>query len=371
MTEKRLFTPGPLNTSRSVKEAMLRDLGSRDPEFRTLVRGIRERLLTLAGASKADGFEVVLVQGSGTFGVESVLSSAIPAEGKLLVLANGAYAERIATIAERHGIRHEVLRWREDQPINITQARHKLEGDREITHLAAVHCETSTGMQNPLSGLGALIHERDGTFILDAMSSFGAIPIDVAREEIDFLISSANKCIQGVPGFSFVLAHRDPLERTKTMARTLSLDLYEQWQGLETNGQFRFTPPTHVLLAFAEALDELEREGGIAGRFRRYQENHRLLIAGVKKLGFIPYLADEYQSIIITAFHYPKHPNFRFDEFYRLLSERGMVIYPGKLTTAECFRLGNIGHLFPQDIEALLVAIRSAVAEMGVPNPVR
>ena len=370
MTDKLLFTPGPLNTSPTVKEAMLRDLGSRDDEFIALVRNIRTQLLALANVGQSSGYESILIQGSGTFGVESVLSSVIPSNGKLLALTNGAYGERIIQIAARHHIPHEILRWPENKPLDPATVRAMLESDPALTHIAAVHCETSTGILNPIEPLSEISATFNRTFIVDAMSSFGGIPIDLSSGHIHFLISSANKCIQGVPGFSFALARRDALEASKNSSRTLSLDLYEQWRGLETTGQFRFTPPTHALLAFAQALKELRDEGGIPARARRYATNHKLLVDGMRALGFVPYLDPAHQSHIITAFHYPTHPNFHFRDFYELLSRRGMVIYPGKLTQVECFRLGNIGHLFPADIDALLAAISSVLSEMKMPVPV-
>lgn len=370
MKQKLLFTPGPLNTSRTVKEAMLRDLGSRDREFIGLVRDIRHQLLALAGVSQASGYEAVLIQGSGTFGVESVLSSVIPAEGKALFLVNGAYGERMVRIAARHRIVHEVLRWAENEPLSVDAVRSQLEADAGITHVAAVHCETTTGILNPITPLGAVVHQFGRTLIVDAMSSFGAIPVDMAADRIDFLVSSANKCLQGVPGFAFALARRDKLEQSKATARTLSLDLFEQWRGLEADGQFRFTPPTHALLAFAQALEELQQEGGRAGRGLRYNSNHQILLAGMKDMGFVPYLDAAHQSVIITGFYYPNHPNFLFEEFYTRLSDHGVVIYPGKLSKIECFRLGNIGHLFKEDIRTLLNAIAVVLKEMGISLPV-
>jgi 2-aminoethylphosphonate-pyruvate transaminase len=370
MKSKLLFTPGPLNTSATVKEAMLRDVGSRDKDFVELVRDIRRRLLDLGTVSQATGFEAVLVQGSGTFGIESVLSSVVPQAGKILILVNGAYGERMVKMAARHKIAHEVLRWLENQAVEVRRVRETLGVDSTITHVAVVHSETTAGMLNPLEKLGSTVREIGRTFIVDAMSSFGAIPVDLEKAGIDFLVSSANKCIQGVPGFSFVLARREKLEASKGTARTLSLDLYEQWRGLEQDGQFRFTPPTHALLAFAQALDELQREGGVAGRNRRYAANQKLLSSGMKEMGFVPYLDPTVQSPIITAFHYPPHPNFRFEEFYSRLSDLGMVIYPGKLTTVECFRLGNIGDLFEPDTRALLEAVQIVLRDMKIPVPV-
>ena len=370
MTRKLLFTPGPLNTSDAVKRAMLRDAGSRDREFLELVRNIRTELLELAGVSRAKGFEAILLQGSGTYAVESVISSVVPESGKVLFLVNGAYGQRMAQIAARHKINHEVLRWPESGPVKAEAVLEKVRDDAAITHVAMVHCETSSGVLNPITQLGNELQKVGRVFIVDAMSSFGALPVHLANDGIDFLVSSANKCIQGVPGFAFVLARTRPLKECETRARTLSLDLYHQWRGLETNGQFRFTPPTHALLAFAEALRELRDEGGVAGRGRRYAANHKLLLDGMKRFGFVPFLKPEHQSIIITAFHYPGHPKFDFNDFYERLSKEGMIIYPGKLTKTLCFRMGNIGHLFEEDIQALLAAIERVLKEMGVPVPV-
>jgi 2-aminoethylphosphonate-pyruvate transaminase len=367
-SEPRLFTPGPLTTSATVKQAMLRDVGSRDVAFISTVAGIRERLLSLASVSKSTGFEAVLMQGSGTFGIESVITCAVPRNGKLLVLANGAYGERIARIAEAADIPRTILRSPEDTPIDPSQAESALASDPAITHVAVVHCETTTGLLNPIEDIGAMVKSRRRTYIVDAMSSFGAVPIDVATSDIDFLVSSANKCIEGVPGFSFVIANRDALLDCEGDARSVSLDLHAQWRGLENDGQFRFTPPTHAILAFEQALSELDAEGGVAGRATRYAANHRALLDGMEPMGFHPYLRPERQSCIVTSFHYPTHKNFEFAEFYDRLAQKGFVIYPGKVSRAECFRVGTIGRIFEHDIRALLAAVRTVLDEMGVPD---
>jgi 2-aminoethylphosphonate-pyruvate transaminase len=370
MKDKLLFTPGPLTTSLTVKQAMLRDLGSRDDEFIALVRRIRERLLDLAGVSQTRGYEAVLMQGSGTFGVESVISSVIPAGGRLLTLVNGAYGERIVTMAMRHKIPVVPLRCAENETPDPAVLRRALKADPGITHVAVVHCETTAGVLNPAAALGRIVRKAGRAFIVDAMSSFGAIPLELEAAGVDFLVSSANKCIEGVPGFAFVLARRAALLTSRGCARTLSLDLLAQWEGLEQTGQFRFTPPTHALLAFDQALKELAAEGGVPGRGRRYQANHAIIARGMAELGFRAYVPAERQAPIITAFHYPAHPNFRFEEFYRRLSERGFVIYPGKLTRVDCFRIGHIGRLHEPDMRALLEAVRAVLMELGVPVPV-
>lgn len=367
---KRLFTPGPLTTSSTVKEAMLVDMGSRDEEFIAIVRDIRRQLLALGGVSQAQGYEAVLIQGSGTFGIEAVLSSAISPQGKLLILVNGAYGERMVQIAARHQIPTEVLRWAENQITDPAAVQAKLAQDPAISHVAVVHCETTTGILNPVEAIGKLAKTSGKTFLVDAMSSFGAISLSLIEAQIDYLVSSANKCIEGVPGFSFALVRKEKLEACKGQGRTVSLDLFEQWHGLETNGQFRFTPPTHTLLAFAQALRELDAEGGVAGRAKRYLANHTALAAGMTALGFKRYLSPEHQSWIITAFHYPSDPAFQFEEFYRRLATRGMVIYPGKLGQVACFRIGNIGRLTAADIQELLEAVEAVLKSMNVAVPV-
>jgi len=259
MTTKLLFTPGPLTTSAGVKAAMLRDAGSRDADFLAVVRSIRQRLLAIGGAAPGGNFECILMQGSGTFAIESVISSAIPRDGRLLVAVNGAYGRRIAQMGRVHGIEVETLDTPENRKIPAPEVADRL-ASSAFTHVAVIHCETTTGIVNPVEEIGAAVARSGAAFIVDAMSSFGAIPISLDRIHADFLISSANKCIEGVPGFAFVLARREALLAAKGRARTLSLDLHAQWAGLEAEGQFRFTPPTHVLLAFHRALDELDTE---------------------------------------------------------------------------------------------------------------
>ena len=363
--DKLLFTPGPLTTSKTVKQAMLHDLGSRDTAFIELVRRIRRRLLQIGGVEDGS-YEAVLMQGSGTFAVESVISSVVPREGKLLVATNGAYGRRMAQIANTLAIETEIVVVPEAQPIDPKQIENALTSDPTITHVGIIHCETTTGILNPVEEVGGVVRRFGRIFVVDAMSSFAGMPVDMRGWKIDFLVSSANKCVQGVPGFAFVLARRDLLLEAEGRARSVSLDLVSQWKGLDTDGQFRFTPPTHVLLAFWQALEELEEEGGTTARTRRYAENAKVLIYGMKELGFEPYLAPEHQSHIITSFRYLRHPNFEFKEFYQRLSEKGYVIYPGKLTDSHCFRIGTIGHIFPEDVHSLLVAVRESLEEMKI-----
>lgn len=362
--DKALFTPGPLTTSRTVKQAMLRDLGSRDFEFIEIVRDIRRRLVEIGDGGTE--YEAVLVQGSGTYSVESVLSSTVPRGGKVLVVINGAYGKRIAQMAEVLGIDHVRLEFPEHETCDPAAVAAALRRAKNISQVVVVHCETTTGVINSIEEIGAAVRESGAHYFVDAMSSFGAIPISLPKAKIDYLVSSANKCIEGVPGFGFVLARREALQETQGYARSLSLDLFAQWKGLEANGQFRFTPPTHVLLAFHRALLELEEEGGPEGRARRYRENHETVVRGMRALGFREYLAPEKQGYIITSFRYPEHPSFDFETFYRKLNDRGHVIYPGKVSDADCFRIGHIGRLFRADMEAMLYAVREVLSEMGI-----
>lgn len=368
MPDKRLFTPGPLTTSERVKRAMLRDLGSRDRSFIQIVGEIRQELLRLGGVD-GGGYEAVLMQGSGTFGIESVVGTVAPPGGKLLVAINGAYGRRMAEMAERLGL--ETIRYTipENQPIDPHEIANALSADALISHVGVIHCETTTGLLNPVEAIGEAVRKAGRLLIVDAMSSFGGVEFDVSCA--DYVVSSANKCIQGVPGFAFVLARRDCLASAEGWARSLSLDLHAQWRGLEKDGQFRFTPPTHALLAFREALAELDEEGGVAARAARYARNRAVLWEGMAAVGLEEYLPRDLQSHIILSYRYPRHEAFRFEELYRRLSERGLVIYPGKLSDAACFRIGCIGHLFEEDFRELVAAMGETLREMGVPAMAR
>jgi len=357
MKDPLLFTPGPLTTSAAVKGAMQRDIGSRDADFIELVASIRSELLRIAGVSREQGYEAVLMQGSGTFGLESVISSVIPRKGRFVVLANGAYGERMAMIAERLGISTRLARWPENESPQPAAVQRLIEEEPAASHVAMVHCETTSGILNPIDGIARIVKADNRELIVDAMSSFGGVPLDLSKLEIDYLISSPNKCLEGVPGFCFVLARRKALEETKGRARSVSLDLLAQWEGLEGTGQFRFTPPTHALLAFATALEELRDEGGVSARAARYRANRETLRTGMRKLGFVEYLPVELQSNIITAFRYPDAPNFRFEDFYLRLRARGFLIYPGKLSQANCFRIGTIGRINEKNVHDLVAAI--------------
>lgn len=355
-----LLTPGPLTTTKSVKAVMMSDWCTWDDDYNRIVQHIRGRLTQLA--TDQGGYTAVLMQGSGTFSVEATIITAVPKTGKLLVLANGAYGRRIAQIAKRAGIPLLVHDSCETDPPDLGRLERTLTAEAGITHVAVVHCETTTGMLNPIQDIGDIVRAHEKRYIVDAMSSFGGIPIDMHAIGADFIISSANKCIQGVPGFGFVIADRAILAQTHGNAGSLSLDLYDQWETMENhNGKWRFTSPTHVVRAFAQALEELAEEGGITARHERYASNHKRLVQGMTALGFIPLLDEKWQSPIITSFQSPTHPDYDFKEFYRRLKTRGFVIYPGKVTDRDTFRIGNIGDVFPADMAALIGAVEASM----------
>jgi 2-aminoethylphosphonate-pyruvate transaminase len=355
-----LLTPGPLSTSGSVKRVMLKDWCTWDSEYNNLVQEIRKRLVYLASAK--GNYTSVLMQGSGTFSVEATIGTILPPAGKLLVLSNGAYGERMVRIAEVLRINYSNYHVSEEDRHDVSKLNDLLSSDPAISHVAMVHCETTTGMLNPIHDIAKTIRSHERVFILDAMSSFGGIPLDMERDQIDVLISSANKCIQGVPGFGFVILKSELISGLAGHARSLSLDLYDQWKTMEEEpGKWRFTSPTHTVRAFYQALIELDEEGGIGARFERYRNNQVMLVNGMKRLGFECYLPLTYHSPIITSFKFPNREPFRFNDFYDGLKSFGFVIYPGKVSNAQTFRIGTIGEVYPDDIRRLLNAVEQTL----------
>ena len=364
MKDYKLLTPGPLTTTATVKQEMLFDHCTWDDDYKKITLKIRDQLLELAHV-RAEQYTVVLMQGSGTFGVESVITSVIGENEKLLIVANGAYGKRMKDICEHARINHEIIEFAENEnPIAVAVAE-KLDEEKEITHVAIVHSETTSGILNDIESVAKVVKERNKVFIVDAMSSFGGVDIEVGKLGIDFIISSANKCIQGVPGFSFVIANKNLLLASRGKARSLSLDLYDQWETMDKDGKWRFTSPTHVVLAFSKALDEMLEEGGIAARSKRYYDNNRLLIEKMAEMGMKSYVDLAYQGPIITTFYYPEGKEFAFSEMYDYIKARGYAIYPGKLTTAQTFRIGNIGEIYEADILNLCSIIKDFLAEVA------
>lgn len=343
-----LLTPGPLSTSEGVREVMGRDWCTWDQDYHRIVQEIRDRLLRLSEGG--DDYSVVLMQGSGSFVVESVLWSTLKKDSKMLVLANGAYGMRMAKMVQCMERSLVLLQNAENQQPDAAEAERLLIEHPDITHIGMVHCETTTGMLNDYASMARLAEKYGKTFILDAMSSFGGIPIDAKNPNIDFLISSANKCIQGVPGFGFVIARKSSLEACKGVSRSHSLDLYDQWNTMQkSGGKWRFTSPTHTVRAFLQALIELDGEGGVVKRYERFSANHRAIVNGLAEVGIQPFLREEDRSPVITAFLEPAGKGFDFNRLYQALKIAGFVIYPGKVSDAATFRIGHIGDVFPED----------------------
>ena len=352
-----LLTPGPLTTSETVKETMMTDWCTWDEDYNLgIVQELRKDLVSIATKNIED-YTSVLLQGSGTYCVEAVLGATITPKDKLLICSNGAYGDRMGNIAEYYHLDYDMLAFVETEQVSVEYVDDYLSNNSDVTHVAFVHCETTTGILNPIKELSHIVKMHGKKLIVDCMSSFGGIPLDVNELGIDFLISSSNKCIQGVPGFGFIIARRSELMRCKGVARSLSLDIYDQWETMEKgHGKWRFTSPTHVVRAFFQALKELKAEGGIEARYRRYCRNHEVLVEGMRAIGFSTLLEPEKQSPVITSFLYPE-PGFSFTEFYGLLKQQGFVIYPGKVSDADTFRIGTIGDVFPEDFERLTQAV--------------
>ena len=363
-TDPLLLTPGPLTTSAEVKQAMLHDWGSRDPSFIDATKNVREGLVEVSGGG--DAFTAVPVQGSGTFAVEAMIGTFLPKGNKLLIVVNGAYGHRIANICDYMDRPYTVLETPEDTPPDIAAVSETLAANPDISHVVVVHCETTSGILNPIQEIAAAVAAAGRNFMIDAMSAFGAIPLDLSQISCDAVAASSNKCFEGVPGLGFVLCRKIALEQTRANSHSLSLDLFDQWQAMEENGQWRFTPPTHVVVAFEAALAAHAREGGVEGRFARYRKNCDVLIEGMKTFGFEPLLPNNLQAPIIITFRMPSDPNFAFQDFYGHLKDRGFIIYPGKLTIADSFRMGCIGHLDADDMRGALAAVRQTLMDMGV-----
>ncbi|MDP7214376.1 MAG: 2-aminoethylphosphonate--pyruvate transaminase [Rhodospirillales bacterium] len=362
--EPWLLTPGPLTTTAETKKAMLHDWGSRDEEFNETNARVRRRLLAIAGAQ--DSHVCVTLQGSGTFIVEATMATLIPRDGKSLVLINGAYGKRMAKILDYLGRSYVSQETPEDTPCDAGVLDQALAADPAITHVLVVHCETTSGLLNPVEAIAAVTAKHRRGLIIDSMSTFGALPLDVKSVPCDALMASTNKCLEGVPGMGFALIRRAAIEPAKGNAHSLSLDLYDQWTAMEKTRQWRFTPPTHVIAAFDKALDQFEAEGGVKGRGGRYADNCRILVGGMREMGFKTLLPDEIQAPIIVTFLTPADARFDFQVFYDSLKNRGYVIYPGKLTVADSFRIGCIGALSETEIRGALDAVRATIAEMGV-----
>jgi 2-aminoethylphosphonate-pyruvate transaminase len=359
-----LLTPGPLTTSLATKTAMLRDWGSWDSAFNGVTADVRRKLLALVNGGGTH--TVVPMQGSGTFSVEAAVNTLVPRDGHVLVLINGAYGTRMAKLTAMMGRRVSTFETAEDAPTTPQDVERLLLADPSITHVGLIHCETSTGILNPLPEIAAVVARHGRSLIVDAMSSFGALPIDARSTPFDALIAASGKCVEGPPGMGFVVVREEALARCAGRSTSLALDLHDQWQYMEKTTQWRYTPPTHIVVAFNAALDQLLADGGQPARLARYAANCKTLIEGMAELGFRPFLPPQIQAPIIVTFHAPVDPAYRFKAFYDCVRDKGFILYPGKLTQLETFRVGCIGAIGPDEMRHAVNAIRDALADLGL-----
>ena len=361
-----LLTPGPLTTTLETKAAMLRDWGSWDAAFNAVTANVRRRLLDIVNGHATH--VCVPMQGSGTFSVEAAVNTTVPRDGHLLVLINGAYGKRMAKLAQMMGRRVSTFETADDVPTTADDVDRLLAKDASITHVGLIHCETSTGILNPLTAIAAVVARHGRRLIVDAMSSFGALPIDVSATPIDAVVAASGKCVEGPPGMGFVIVRRSTIEGCEGRSSSLALDLYDQWVYMEKTTQWRYTPPTHVVVAFNAALEQYVAEGGQPARLARYTANGEALVAGMQALGFRVFLDPAIQAPIIYTFHAPADPAYDFKRFYAEVRDRGFILYPGKLTQIETFRVGCIGAIGPSEMRQAVLAVGDAMRAMGIRN---
>ena len=347
-----LFTPGPLTTSLDTKKSMLVDMGSWDDDFNKVTSIIRSKVIKVVNGNKS--YTCVPLQGSGSFGIEAMIINFISKKDKILILINGSYGERIKKICDYHKIKNIPFVWKENEELDIKKLQKKLQSDKSIKNLAFVHCETSTGIINPINEVNNLCKNLKVNLFIDAMSTFGALTIDSNKIKFKALVASSNKCIEGVPGISFCISRTNDLKKSKGNSDNLCMDLYDQWKYMKETGRWRYTPPTHVVIAFLQALKEFEKEGGIKKRYQKYKRNRDVLIKEMNKIGFKCLLEDRLQSPIIVTFISPEDKRFIFNKFYKFLKLNNFIIYPGKMTNIETFRIGCIGQIRPNDIKNLV-----------------
>jgi len=362
--DKILLTPGPLTTTLRTKLAMLKDWGSWDADFNAVTASVRRSLLDIIHGH--DSHVVVPLQGSGTFSVEAAVATLVPHDGHVLVLDNGAYCKRAARLTTLMGRRCTVLPFDEAAQVSAAALADQLTADASISHVILIHCETGAGVLNPLQEVADVCAAHGKGLIVDAMSSFAALEIDARKVRFDALVAASGKCLEGVPGMGFVFIRKAILDGCAGRSQSLAMDLHDQYIYMEKTTQWRFTPPTHVVVALAEAIAQFEEEGGQPARLARYQRNYSTLVDGMARLGFRPFLDPAIQAPIIVTFHAPADSRYEFKRFYASARERGFVLYPGKLTQVETFRVGCIGAIGPREMEQAVHAIAGALQDMGI-----
>ncbi len=364
--DRILLTPGPLTTTLRTKLAMLKDWGSWDADFNAVTAGLRQRLLDIVHGQ--DTHVLVPLQGSGTFSVEAAVATLVPKNGHVLIPDNGAYCKRAAKLTQMMGRKSTVMPFAEDAPVSASAVDEKLKSDPSVTHVVLVHCETGTGVENPLADIARVCERHGKGLIVDAMSSFGALPIDARTVRFDALIAASGKCLEGVPGMGFVFLRKAVLDACAGNSQSLAMDLHDQHVYMEKTGQWRFTPPTHVVVALAESVSQFVEEGGQPARLARYTDNCKALVDGMQAFGFKTLLRQEIQAPIIVTFHAPAHAAYEFKRFYEAAKQRGFILYPGKLTQIETFRVGCIGAIGRNEMSQAVQAVADALREMGIPN---
>ena len=362
--DKILLTPGPLTTTLRTKLAMLKDWGSWDADFNAVTASVRKSLLAIIEG--ADSHVVVPLQGSGTFSVEAAVATVVPRDGHVLVLDNGAYCKRAARLTTLMGRRCTLMPFDEAQQVSAPRLDEQLKADPSITHVVLIHCETGAGVLNPLQAVADVCQRHDRGLIVDAMSSFGALPIDARTTRFDALVAASGKCLEGVPGMGFVFIRKAILDACAGRSQSLAMDLHDQYVYMEKTTQWRFTPPTHVVMALHEAIAQFEAEGGQPARLARYTRNYETLVQGMARLGFKPFLDPSIQAPIIVTFHAPADPRYDFKTFYAAARACGFILYPGKLTTVETFRVGCIGAIGREEMEQAVHAVELALRDMGL-----
>jgi 2-aminoethylphosphonate-pyruvate transaminase len=367
--DRILLTPGPLTTTLRTKLAMLHDWGSWDADFNAVTASVRRRLLDIVNGQ--DSHVVVPLQGSGTFSVEAAVATVVPRGGHVLVLDNGAYCKRAARLTQLMGRRCSTMTFDEDAPVSAEALDARLAQDASVTHVVMIHCETGAGVENPLAMVAAVCERHGRGLIVDAMSSFAALPIDARTMRFDALVAASGKCLEGVPGMGFVFIRKAVLDACAGNSQSLAMDLHDQHVYMEKTGQWRFTPPTHVVVALSEAIAQFEEEGGQPARLARYADNCRTLVDGMQAIGLKPFLKPQHQAPIIVTFHAPDHAAYDFRRFYAAAKQRGFMLYPGKLTTVETFRVGCIGAIGRLEMTQAVDAVAATLREMGIPTAPR
>jgi 2-aminoethylphosphonate-pyruvate transaminase len=359
-----LLTPGPVSTSLSTKMVMLKDRASGGAEFQADLKFARDYMVGLVGGQ--DAYTAIPLPGSATYANEAVIAALVPPGGKLLIHTNGVYGDRLIEMCTHIGKAYAVLRTPPFTPATTAQFETAIRADPALTHVMVVHCETSTGVLNPLGALADICRRHSKGLLIDAVASFGAIDIDAKRLGFQAVTVSSNKCMQAAPGIGWSVVQKTVLENAKGNCPSLALDLWDQSQHMDRTGAFRFTPPTQVLAAFAQACREHQAEGGTPARLARYRRNWRRLVDGMRQMGFSTVVPDEFASPIVATFHNPDHPAFSFQKLFEGMQRRGFVIFPGRLALADTFRIGCMGEVTEADIAEAMTAVAETMAEMGV-----